>query len=39
MDQEEWWWIYVTKSPKNTSGYAGKLTDDDVSELYELING
>lgn len=40
MDVEQWWWLYEAKTPaKNTHGYAGKLTDDDVAELYEMISG
>lgn len=40
MDIEQWWWLYDVKVPKeNKHGYAGRLTESDVKELYELING
>jgi hypothetical protein len=38
MSSEEWWWLYAVKKPRDkASNYAGRLTEDDCAELYELI--
>jgi len=40
MSPEEWWLLYDMKRPRDRqSDYAGTLTESDVVELYELIDG
>lgn len=39
MDPEEWWWIHEMKSPRDKSThFAGRLSEDDVKELYEMLH-
>jgi hypothetical protein len=39
MDQEEWFWLYAVRKPRDKAGdYAGRLTEADCADLYELIS-
>lgn len=39
MDQEEWFWLYEARRPRDKStDYAGRLTEDDCAELYTLLH-
>lgn len=39
MSPEEWWWLYEARRPRDREAdYAGKLTEQDCEELYEMIH-
>lgn len=38
MSMVEWWWLYDVKCPKDKSGHATSLTDDEIQELLKMMD-
>lgn len=39
MDCESWFWLYDTKRQRDKqTDYAGRLTEDDCADLYQLLH-